>query len=230
MKRTIVVYSVVAAMMFCAWAINAAPVTTDYSGTWVLDKTKTPNLPEKLESYTMVVTQDPEQITVETQVIGDLKPTGEGSGGQRSGGGGLPGGGGRSGGISLPGGIGFPGGRGGGGFPGGGAGGSGAGRAGGGGALGMALPTATYLLNGEETRVDIEDRMGGSATLKARLKNDGKQLELSMTRNISMQGKEFTLTARERWELSEDGRVLKVQRTVESPRGSQEISLTFNRQ
>jgi len=41
---------------------------------------------------------------------------------------------------------------------------------------------------------------------------------------------DFTLTTKEQWELSEDGKVLKVKRTIETPMGSQEATLTFNKQ
>jgi len=76
MKGSLVVYSLVGALVFGIWAGNAAPAQTDFSGTWVLDKEKTPNLPPRLESYTMVVTQNDQQLTVESKVVGDLKPGG----------------------------------------------------------------------------------------------------------------------------------------------------------
>jgi hypothetical protein len=255
MKRMLVVYSLIGALTFGAWAVNAAPAPTDFSGTWVLDMEKTPNLPEKLESYTLVVTQNAEQLTVETKITGDLRPAGApgggpGGGGRRSGGGGFPGGGrgaggggggfpgagsGGGGGGGFPGGSGggggFPGGRqGGGDFPGGPGGGPGGARAPRGMALAMAMPNTTYLLNGKETKMEMEGPMPGSATLKAKLKKDGKQLELTIARHLNLQGNEVTLTTKERWELSEDGKVLKVQRTVETPMGLEEAKLTFNKQ
>ena len=44
--------------------------TTDFSGKWELDKTRTSDVPSKLESYTLNVTQDSNQLSVEA----DLRP------------------------------------------------------------------------------------------------------------------------------------------------------------
>ena len=219
--------------------------TTDFSGAWALDKSKTPDLPPALESYTMNVTQDERQLTVETEVQGEIgRRDGTGSQGPgrgRRGGGGFPGGG-RSGGIGFPGGrsggIGYPGGggTGGGGYPGGG------GRGGGtpkDGAMTMALrmapPKATYALDGSETTIQMEAREdggqpGGAIVAKANWKNGGKILELESTRQLKTYGEERTITSKDRWELSNEGKTLIIKRAIEMPRGTNEVKLVFIKQ
>src|SRR5262245_12022411 len=209
--------------------------TIDFSGAWTLDKTKTSDLPPTLESYTMTITQDAQQLTVETDVQGEIGMRSE-SGSRGAGrGGGFPGGG-RSGGGGFPGG----GRSGGGGFPGGGM---------GGGilkdrvmamALQMAPPKATYALDGNETVIQMEARegdanqpgqLGGNLVAKASWKNSGKILELQYTRQLKTpDGNERSVTSKDRWELSNDGKTLTIKRVVETPRGTHEIKLLFIKQ
>lgn len=198
MTKTKLVFSVVGTFVFSLGALCTAPAQTDLSGTWVLDKDKTRNLPPQLEEYTIVVTQSEQQLTVETKVEGDFRPP------EREPGQGFPGGGG------------FPGGPGGGGFPGG----PGGGRSPGGGppsglmALRMVIPNATYSLDGKETTAQVEGPMPGTATLKAKWAKDGKALELFSVRDADLGGRSVTFTSKERWTLSEGGEVLKIQRSV----------------
>jgi hypothetical protein len=228
MKSLLVVCSLAGTLVLGIWAASAVPAQPDFSGTWILDKDRTADLPPQLENYTMVVTQNDQQLTVETKVVGDLRPSGGPNGGGRGPHGNYPDGG------RGPGG-GFPGGRPGGGFPGGsrGPGGEpGGGRGPGGGgfkAWGLVIPTATYRLDGTETTADVGGRMPGKATLKAHWKEDGKGLELSVVRNPDFQGNQVTISTQERWELSTDGGVLTVQRTVETPRGTGTWKLIFNK-
>ena len=86
----------------------------------------------------------------------------------------------------------------------------------------------SYKLDGSESVVDVQGRVPGKATLKAKWMGDGKILELSSVRNLTFQGNEVTITSKEHLEL-EGATVLKVHRTVESPRGTQETKLTFNK-
>jgi hypothetical protein len=63
---------------------TAAAAQTNFSGTWSLDKGKSQGLPpmmENVESYTLVVAQDANQLVVETKIVGG------GGGGQGAGGG-----------------------------------------------------------------------------------------------------------------------------------------------
>jgi hypothetical protein len=88
----------------------------------------------------------------------------------------------------------------------------------------------TYNLDGSETTAEMGGRMPGKATLKAKWMDGGKSLELQTVRNINAQGNEMTITTKEHWELAEGGKVLKVHRVSETPRGNQEATLTFNKQ
>jgi hypothetical protein len=222
MSKSKMFLAILGTFIFSYSAFPAEPTQTDYSGTWVLDKSKTRNLPPKLQSYTMVVTQTEEQLTVETKVEGDLRPPRHESDEDFPGGGGPPGG---------PGGEGgFPGGPQTGGPPPEGPGGDfpGGGPPSGVMALGMVIPSATYLLDGKETTVELEGRMPGTATLKAKWAKDKKAIELSAVRHVEFQGNRMSFTTKETWKLSADGEVLNLQRTVETLRGTDTVKLTFN--
>jgi hypothetical protein len=204
---------------------------TDFSGKWALDKSRTSDLPPSLESYAMNVTQDAEQLTIETDLQGDLGMRGRpggigGPGGRRRGEGGAPGGGGQGGG--------FPGRRG----------------SGGGGfslpkdavvgmALRMAPPKAVYSLDGKDTLQQVEAResdagrphqSGGSIAFKANWKKGGRTLELQSNRKFETPEGERSMTSKDRWELSEDGNTLTVQRTIDMPMGVEEVKLVFTKQ
>jgi hypothetical protein len=244
MKKLVAVGSLIGILMCGVWTISLAQTPTNFSGTWVLDKERTRDLPPQLESYTLIVTQNDQQIAIETKVAGSLRPAAPG--GSRGSGGGFPGAG-RGG--SYPGGRmggGFPGERSGGEFPGGtpeggigfpgGRGGSfpdtpmpGANPALRGRALSMVIPQLSYNLDGKETETELGDRTPGLARLKAKWKKDGKVLELSVVRKLDFQGTQMTISTKEQWELSEDGKVLKLKRTVNLPMGSDEVKLVFNK-
>jgi len=219
--------------------------TTDFSGRWTLDKDKTSDLPPTLESYMLTVTQDTRRLTVESELKGELGmrvgPRGQG-GGRRGDGAGFPGGG--------PGG-GPPGGGPGGGPPGGGPGGGppGPGAPGGGFslpkdvimgmALRLAIPSATYMVDGKETMQQIEAREAsddqppqpsGILTLKASWKKNGKALELKSVRKFKTPEGDLSMINKEFWEMSEDGQTLTVKRTIDMPMGAEEVKLIFTRQ
>ncbi len=212
MKRSLIAFSLATVLLAGAWAVSAA--SANFAGTWVLDKARSQGLPpqwENIESYTMVVTQDDKQLTVENRFAGDFRPGGEqagiGSQGRtpREGAGEGQGGGRRAGG-----------GQGGG--------------LGGRGGFGMGMPTATYKLDGAETQIESAGGRGGASKLKAQWKDGGKALELTNIRSLNFQGNETTRTTKERWELAEGGKVLKVKRTVDGRQGTQESTLVFNKQ
>jgi hypothetical protein len=87
-----------------------------------------------------------------------------------------------------------------------------------------------YKLDGSKTNVDVTGRMPGKASLSAKWMGDGKVLELDQDRVLTIQGNEVNVTVKEHWELADGGKVLKLHRTTESPRGTQESKLTFNKQ
>ena len=204
-----------AVFMFLAGALIVSAASTNFSGTWVLDKSRSQGLPpqiENVESYTMTVTQDEQQLTVETKVTGGGRPGGgdpgagrrpEGANGERR----PEGAGGQAGGRRSEGG----------------------GRGGRGG-FGMGMPTATYKLDGTENKIESTGGRGGAAILKAQWKDGGKALELSNSRTFNVQGNEMTRTTKDRWELTDGGKTLKVKRTADGPQGSQDSTLIFTRQ
>ena len=218
MRTAILAFGLAGTLIIAANAFCAAQAEPDFSGTWVLDKEKTRNLPPQLKSYTMIVNQNPQQIAVETKLDDEIKAR------ERGAGEGLPGGG-------FPGGPrrgGFPGGPGGGGFPGGASSRPpGADHRGGAMALRMTLPSATYSLKGEETSAELEG-MPGMAKLKAEWEKGKSALKLTVVRHVDFGGNTVTLTSNERWKLSEGGKFLELQRTVESPRGTDSITLIFS--
>ena len=87
---------------------------------------------------------------------------------------------------------------------------------------------ATYNLDGSETTAEMTGRMPGKATMKAKWAGDNV-LELSSVQNVNVQGNDVTITRQDHWELAEGGKVLKVHRNTESPRGKQESKLVFNK-
>jgi hypothetical protein len=213
MKRFLTGVTPALALLTGMWSVSAAP--PNFSGTWMLDKSKSQlqRQMENIESYTMVVSQDDQQLTVENKIVGGARMGGDqggasGQGGQR-GQGGFGGQGRRQGGSGGQGGGGGRGGRGG---------------------FGMGAGTLTYKLDGSETKIESAGGRGGDATLKAQWKDKGKTLELTNTRTMNFQGNEVTRTTKERWELSDEGKTLKVKRSVEGPQGSQESTLIFLKQ
>ncbi len=211
------------ALVLLAGVSIASSTPANFSGTWALDKNKSDGLPpqwQNIESYTMVVTQDDKQLTVENKIAGGARAGGEqngvsGDSGRRQSGGQAGDQGGGQAGSRRQGGFGGQGGRGG---------------RGGGMGMGMGMGTATYKLDGGETKIESAGGRGGGATLKAQWKDSGKVLELTNTRSFNLQGNEMTRTTRDRWELAEGGKTLKVKRTIDGRQGTQESTLVFNKQ
>lgn len=86
----------------------------------------------------------------------------------------------------------------------------------------------TYNLDGSETTAEMTGRMPGKATMKAKWMGDNV-LELSSVQNVNVQGNDVTITRLDHWELAEGGKVLKVHRKSETPRGPQESKLVFSK-
>jgi hypothetical protein len=127
MKKSILL-SLVLASTVVALPAKTPAKAADFSGNWVLDTSRSKNLPQGLESYSMAVQQTQQQLNVKTTLKGDLRPVienprapnspnagpgqGQGAPGQYPGTqpGGYPGGMGMPGGvgIGMPGGMGMP--------------------------------------------------------------------------------------------------------------------------
>jgi hypothetical protein len=105
----------------------------------------------------------------------------------------------------------------------------GGGGMGGGRGMGMGGPRI-YTLDGKEVTTQGGGQMGGSNTTKANWSSDGKTLELSSVRTGSFNGNDFKATSLDKLSLSGDGKTLTVVRHSESPRGTQDSTLVFNKQ
>jgi hypothetical protein len=173
----------------------------DFIGNWVLDTSRTKNLPQGLDRCAMSVAQNEQQLKVQALVEGDLRPAEDdgrtsgrtqGPGGYPGSPGGYPGRGGIGAwGVGV-GGIGMPSGRGpmgegipGAGVPGGGRGTSrGMSRAQGGvAALTLYPRSAIYKLDGSESTGQFGGPMQSDATLRADWEKGGKTLKLSLVGN-----------------------------------------------
>jgi hypothetical protein len=104
-----------------------------------------------------------------------------------------------------------------------------AGGPGSGGGRGPAGPRS-YNLDGKEVTAEAGGQMGGSNTTKATWSSDGATLELSSVRTGNRDGQDFKFITNEKLSLSGDGKVLTVNRHSESPRGTQDSTLVFNKQ
>ena len=98
---------------------------------------------------------------------------------------------------------------------------------GGGGGRGMGGPR-TYALDGKEVTTDAGGQMGGTNTTKA--KWSGSTLELSSVRAGNFNGNDFKATTDDKMSLSADGKTMSVVRHSESPRGTTDSTMVFNKQ
>jgi len=204
---------------------------TNFSGNWVLNFGQTKNPPDGLQGYELVAKQDERQLKVETTLQVDLQRTSStpnpvgypgGSGRTTGMGGGL--------GVAVPGGIGIGMGvpvalgipRGGGGRS----------RSGGSSQGNIAAyklypQNVAYKLDGSEGTAQLRDVEQTNVTSKAERAKDGELLKLSLVGNGDSGNKGTKVQITEQWKLSEDGKSLKVNRTVKSPEGSGTVHLVF---
>ena len=97
---------------------------------------------------------------------------------------------------------------------------------GGGGGRGMGGGPRTFNLDGSETSSENER---GKTVRKATVSADGKTIELSSKSTFQGPNGEVTLNSNDKLQLSDDGKVLTVNRHSESPRGAQDATLVFNK-
>jgi hypothetical protein len=232
MKKILLVLLTVA---FCSTFVQAKEPSkpTDFSGNWVLSFGQTKNPPAGLQHYSMVVNQDEQQLKVNTSLQGDLQatpntPNSDSYPGGTSGGSGRRGG--MGGGMGMPGGIGV-------GMPGGG---MGMPRGGGGrprtegpssqgnvAAYKLYPQSAVYKLDGSESTVQLGDPEQTNATSKAEREKNGEVLKLSLVGNGDSGQRGGKIQVKEEWKLSEDGKSLRVDRSIKSPEGSGTAHLVF---
>ena len=86
--------------------------------------------------------------------------------------------------------------------------------------------TSTYSLDGKETTVEI-DGPNGKMPVKYKATIDGAKASLSQSRTFSGGMGEVTVTTKESWTLSADGKSLTVERENTSPRGTTNSTLVF---
>jgi hypothetical protein len=96
--------------------------------------------------------------------------------------------------------------------------------------MGLFPQNSSYKLDGTETTADNPGGRGGTTAFKATWKDGGKTLELKRVSKFNFQGNDVTATTTEDWTLSADGKTLTIKRTSESPRGTQNSTLVFNKQ
>ena len=95
---------------------------------------------------------------------------------------------------------------------------------------GVDKQTLTYDLGGTETKAKVDaGRFAGEKKLKAKNTKEGK---LALVQTLSFGSGENTreIKTNETWELQDNGKVLKVTREFETPRGAQTSELYFNKQ
>lgn len=204
MKKVSILFACIFALSLSAFA------QTNFSGSWELDKSKSKldeRMAKSIEGQTLTVSQTEKEFKVETKTKRLPPPDVAGMGGDSkmpppNSGGQPPMGGGR--------GMGGGGGR--------------------GGMMGGGDGTSTYSLDGKETTVQVESPMGAMPVIfKAKLDKDGV-LKLSQTRTFNGPNGEMTISSKENWMVSADGKTLTVKRESESPRGNMSSESVYTKQ
>lgn len=88
--------------------------------------------------------------------------------------------------------------------------------------------TQTYSLDGKETKSQVGGgQFAGEAILKA--KWEKTNLKLTSSRNFETPNGAVSISTKEIWSLSEDGKTLTVKRDMETPRGTNSSELVFTK-
>jgi hypothetical protein len=87
-----------------------------------------------------------------------------------------------------------------------------------------------YNLDGSESTADVVRPLAGTMYLKAKWVESTKILELSAKITGDNNGREATITTRERWQLMENGKALEIIRIRESPQGRQLFKFHYDRE
>jgi len=86
----------------------------------------------------------------------------------------------------------------------------------------------TYSLDGKETTIQQDGPMGQvPVTLKAKV--DGGKLHLSSSRTFNGPNGEVSVSTKETWTLSDDGKTLTIEREQSSPRGTNSSTMVFTK-
>ena len=106
------------------------------------------------------------------------------------------------------------------------AGGPGGGRGGRG--FGGGDSTNTYSLDGKETTTQRETQMGAIPVKHTAMLDQGR-VRISSSSTFTGQNGEVTMTTKEVWSLSDDGKTLTVERESTSPRGTSATTMVFGK-
>jgi hypothetical protein len=215
MNKTLVLTIVASVWLCVSGLVTLAQPRPDFSGTWSLDLKKNGDVPTTLKSYLLTVKQDQQHITIDAKVEGDINPislTDHTAPQARA--------------IPLPTVTAFANpenvedsfggahkivqapGR----------------------ALALVIRHLNCTLDGKEMAREVGGLTPGQIRRKAAWRKGDKSLEINLIREIDVQGTKLTSTVREQWQLAEDGKVLKIKRTVNLLAGYDETTLIFNRQ
>jgi hypothetical protein len=82
-------------------------------------------------------------------------------------------------------------------------------------------------IDGSESSAQLGDREQTNATSKAEREKNGEVLKLSLVGNGDSGQGGGKIQIKEQWKLSEDGKSLKVDRSIKSPEGSGTVHLVF---
>jgi hypothetical protein len=88
----------------------------------------------------------------------------------------------------------------------------------------------TYSLEGKETTAAVSRPAPGTMHLQAAWLDKGRTLELRSRMSLTIHEEEVFVTTKEYWELRENGRELRIERTRETPQGEQVFKLVFELQ
>lgn len=221
MKKLFVSIIVSTVLLFGLLVTATAQTRTNFSGTWVLDTKKTRDLPPDLKSYTLTVKQEDQQFSLESKLEGDPNPvkSDHAQTGLDAGPPAHP----TASTVGIQGGS-TPTNE------------NGAGTSNSrtvmarGRALAMVIRRMNCTLDGKESAREVGGISPGQIRRKAFWRKGDKTLEINLARDFDVQGNKVTSTVKELWELSDDGKVLKIKRTVNLLAGWDEATLVFNKQ
>jgi hypothetical protein len=97
-----------------------------------------------------------------------------------------------------------------------------------GGGFGGGDGTTTYTLDGKETSIEADGPMG-KIPVKLKAELEPGKLKLTSSRTFNTQMGEATMTTKEIWTLSDDGKTLTVKRDTETPRGTNSSEMVFTK-
>ncbi len=84
----------------------------------------------------------------------------------------------------------------------------------------------TLTMDGKE---NINESERGSSTSVVTWSDDGTTLTIKATREFNRQGETFEMNSTEVWTLAGDGKTLKIQSDISSPRGERSVTLIYEK-